>query len=106
MKQILTLLLLLTALNASAQSILKRFAQPPQEARPLVIWQWMNGMVTSEAITSDLKPVADKAFCGGVNAVMLHACAVNPWPAVSPGMAFGKWGTPSGLTGRVRLIMN
>ena len=40
-----------------------------------------------------LKPLADRAFCLGVNALMLHAAAQNPWPGVVPGMTFGKWGT-------------
>jgi hypothetical protein len=40
-----------------------------------------------------LKPVGDRAFSEGVNALMLHAGAQNPWPNVKPGMTFGKWGT-------------
>ncbi len=40
-----------------------------------------------------LKPVGDRAFAEGVNALMLHAGAHNPWPGVKPGMTFGKWGT-------------
>lgn len=40
-----------------------------------------------------LKPYADKAFCQGINRLMLHAGAQNPWPDVLPGMTFGKWGT-------------
>lgn len=40
-----------------------------------------------------LKAVGDRAFSEGVNAVMLHAGAQNPWPNVKPGMTMGKWGT-------------
>lgn len=40
-----------------------------------------------------LKPLCDKAYCTGVNRMMLHAGATNPWPQVVPGMSFGKWGT-------------
>lgn len=40
-----------------------------------------------------LKPMCDRAFCTGVNRMMLHAGAVNPWPDVEPGMSFGIWGT-------------
>lgn len=40
-----------------------------------------------------LKPVCDRAFCSGVNRMMLHAGAANPWPGVEPGMSFGFWGT-------------
>ena len=42
---------------------------------------------------NDLKAVADRAFCLGINALMLHAGAQNPWPDVKPGMTFGIWGT-------------
>lgn len=40
----------------------------------------------------DLKRMADRAFCLGVNQLMLHAGAQNPWPGAVPGMTFGKWG--------------
>ncbi|MDE7096638.1 MAG: hypothetical protein K2O47_04005, partial [Muribaculaceae bacterium] len=42
---------------------------------------------------ADIKRVCDKAFCSGVNRMMLHAGAANPWPNVEPGMSFGIWGT-------------
>ncbi|HEY4248549.1 MAG TPA: glycosyl hydrolase [Lacunisphaera sp.] len=35
--------------------LLEGFRQPPESARPLVFWQWMNGCVTKEGITSDLE---------------------------------------------------
>lgn len=40
-----------------------------------------------------LKPLCDKAYCTGVNRMMLHAGAANPWQNAEPGMSFGKWGT-------------
>lgn len=40
-----------------------------------------------------LKAVCDRAFCKGVNRMMLHAGAANPWKGVEPGMSFGIWGT-------------
>lgn len=40
-----------------------------------------------------LKPICDRAFCHGVNRMMLHAGACNPWTNVEPGMSFGIWGT-------------
>lgn len=51
---------------------------------PLFAWQ------TDPA---SLKPICDRAFCNGVNRMMLHAGAVNPWQNVEPGMSFGIWGT-------------
>jgi hypothetical protein len=40
-----------------------------------------------------LKVMADKVFCVGINRLMLHAGAANPWPWAEPGMTFGQWGT-------------
>lgn len=40
-----------------------------------------------------LKPLADRAFCMGVNAMMFHAGTNNPWVTVHPGITFGMWGT-------------
>jgi len=40
-----------------------------------------------------LKALADSAFCMGVNKLMLHAAAHNPWVNARPGMTFGMWGT-------------
>ncbi len=40
-----------------------------------------------------LKLTADRAFCLGINRMMLHAAAQNPWPNARPGMTFGMWGT-------------
>ena len=42
---------------------------------------------------ADIKKTCDKAFCSGVNRMMLHAGAANPWPNAEPGMSFGIWGT-------------
>jgi hypothetical protein len=46
-----------------------------------------------EDTPDDLKAIADKAFCLGINKLMLHAAAQNPWPEARPGMTFGMWGT-------------
>lgn len=40
-----------------------------------------------------LKAVADRALCLGVNSLMLHAGALNPWVGRRPGMTFGQWGS-------------
>ena len=40
-----------------------------------------------------LKAIADSAFCLGINKLMLHAAAHNPWVNARPGMTFGMWGT-------------
>ena len=42
---------------------------------------------------NSLKVIADRVFCVGINRLMLHAGAANPWPWAEPGMTFGKWGT-------------
>lgn len=44
-----------------------------------------------------LKSTGDRAFCAGVNQLVLHAIAHNPWPdAPRPGMTMGWWGTQFG----------
>ena len=40
-----------------------------------------------------LKAIADSSFCLGINRLMLHAAAHNPWVNAKPGMTFGMWGT-------------
>ena len=40
---------------SSSDSLLAGFAAPPDSAKPLTLWQWMNGNVTKEGITSDLE---------------------------------------------------
>lgn len=57
-------ILLLTCFN-SAFALIEEFVNPPQEAKPIVIWQWMNGVVSKEGITRDLEAFA-KAGIGGV----------------------------------------
>lgn len=42
---------------------------------------------------ASLKVLADRAFCLGVNNLMLHAGAQNPWKGRVPGMTFGMWGS-------------
>jgi hypothetical protein len=50
---------------AAADPLAEGFRQPPESARPLVFWQWMNGCVTKEGITSDLESFK-RAGLGGV----------------------------------------
>lgn len=50
---------------SAADPLADGFRQPPESARPLVIWQWMNGCVTKEGITSDLESFK-RAGVGGV----------------------------------------
>jgi hypothetical protein len=68
---------------------------------------WGKGPVLAEAFTGqpqyawrvapfDLKQAGDRAFAMGVNQVILHAAAHQPWPALKPGMTMGWWGTQFG----------
>ena len=49
----------------AADSLVEGFRNPPQSAKPLIIWQWMNGVVSKEGITADLEAYK-KAGLGGV----------------------------------------
>jgi hypothetical protein len=40
-----------------------------------------------------LKPYADQAFCLGINMLVLHCYAHQPWLDVTPGMTMNFWGT-------------
>ena len=42
--------------QSAAGDLLERdFRNPPESAKPLMIWQWMNGVVSREGITADLE---------------------------------------------------
>ena len=46
-----------------------------------------------------LKPYVDYAFVRGINRLMLHSVALQPWgDGILPGMTFGCWGTHFGRT--------
>lgn len=68
---------------------MRKLGKPLLIAEAFTCWPlkaWSDG-------PADIKKMCDRAFCMGVNKMMLHAGAVNPWPNVEPGMSFGKWGT-------------
>ncbi len=39
-----------------------------------------------------LKAIGDQAFCAGVNRLIFHRYAMQPWKDVVPGMTMGQWG--------------
>ena len=45
-----------------------------------------------------LKAVGDRAFCAGINQLILHTSAHQPWTNAYPGMTMGFWGTQFGRT--------
>ena len=49
---------------AGAQSLYEQFADPPQEARPLVWWHWMDGNVSMDGILKDIDWM-ERAGIGG-----------------------------------------
>src|SRR5215469_655678 len=49
---------------------------PPNQARLLAYWWWLNGNVTKESITHDLKEMKAKGFGG---AVLIDAGGANQW---------------------------
>ena len=51
--------------EASAQTLEDSFRTPPEEAKPLMIWEWMNGLVSREGITAELEAYK-AAGIGGV----------------------------------------
>ena len=64
----LSFLAMLGAAGMSAQNIDRieeMFMTPPEESKPLIIWQWVDGLVTKESITADLEAFK-AAGLGGV----------------------------------------
>ena len=51
--------------SVAGQTIEDVFMNPPAEAKPIMIWQWMDGMISEEGITADLEAY-QKAGIGGV----------------------------------------
>lgn len=45
-----------------------------------------------------LKPFGDRAFCEGINRLIFHTTAHQPWLNVFPGMTMGPWGSHFGRT--------
>jgi hypothetical protein len=42
------------ALAAERDELVEKFVSPPQQAKPLTWWQWMNGNVTKDGVAADL----------------------------------------------------
>lgn len=77
-------------------------------------WDWVAAMTSSahvygrtrvaaEAFTAmpderwlahpaTMKPLADWAFSTGINHLIIHRYAMQPWPDLAPGMTMGAWG--------------
>lgn len=67
-KRHIALVLLLTAASfqgIKAQTLEEEFRNPSEDAKPIMIWQWMDGLVTKEGITADLEAYK-AAGIGGV----------------------------------------
>jgi hypothetical protein len=71
------------------EASMRKLGKPLLIAEAFTCWPMQAWSDSPETI----KPMCDKAFCSGVNKMMLHAGAANPWPDVLPGMSFGLWGT-------------
>jgi hypothetical protein len=104
----------LTAVGAAGDTLMCEFWQKPStwgwdSVRPVAsaVHTWGKRIVAAEAFTGqpqygwrvapfDLKTTGDRAFSEGVNRVVLHAAAHQPWPHLKPGMTMGWWGTQFG----------
>jgi hypothetical protein len=70
-----------------AEDLEKRFLNPPDSARPRVLWMWMGSNVTKDGITRDLEALKAAGF-GGATMFSL-ADTTTPWAGV-----IGKSPTP------------
>jgi len=51
---------------------------------------WRSGKWQNDPYS--LKPLGDRAFCAGVNRLIFHRYAAQPWLDKAPGMTMGPWG--------------
>ena len=58
-------MLQLACLPLMSQTLEDDFRNPPTDAKPLMIWQWMDGLISKEGITADLEAY-QQACIGGV----------------------------------------
>ena len=71
------------------EKVMRKLQKPLLIAEAFTCWP----LFAWQDCPQSLKPICDRAFCTGVNKMMLHAGACNPWKNVEPGMSFGIWGT-------------
>lgn len=60
----------------AADALEEGWQNPPNDARLLAYWWWLNGNVTKESITHDLEEMKAKGFGG---AVLIDAGGANQW---------------------------
>ena len=70
---------LTSPLATAAPSLDEVFANPPQEAKPRVMWMWMGRNVTEKGITADLEALKDAGFGGAMMFALADVC--TPWQA-------------------------
>lgn len=51
--------------DAEAQTTEEAFRDPPAATKPIMIWQWMDGLVSKEGITADLEAYKEAGIGGG-----------------------------------------
>ncbi|MBN8460806.1 MAG: hypothetical protein J0M04_23495 [Verrucomicrobia bacterium] len=66
-------------LALAAPTLDEVFANPPQQAKPRVMWMWMGRNVTTEGITRDLEALKDAGFGGAMMFALSDVC--TPWAA-------------------------
>src|SRR5437867_13441750 len=89
MNKLITLFCLLAASASGATAepsptLEEGFHNPPLEARPWTLWQWMNGNISKEGITADLEAF-QKAGLGGAQSFHLdYGLPQGPVKFLSP----------------------
>ena len=64
--------------SESSESLLDRFENPPEEAKPWTFWYWLQGAVSSEGVDADVEAMA-KAGLGGAYLMPLIAPDEEPF---------------------------
>ncbi len=70
--------------SAGAESLEAGFANPPREARPWTLWQWMNGNISKEGITADLEAFKRAGLGGAQSFHIDYGLPQGPIAFLSP----------------------
>jgi len=80
---ILSVIIGVLSCSGNAATLDEGFVKPPESARPVCYWIWMNGNVTREGITADLEAMAKGGIGGGLIFNLggsIHKCDTPPGP--------------------------
>lgn len=89
--------------NSEIENLKESFANPPQSAKPMVWWHWMNGNVTPEGLRNDILWM-HSAGIGGVQYEFPEPHSFKAVANVNQTARSGGHGVPATLRKSLRFI--